>query len=152
MAWTFSLSAECGTHKESAALLARHFDAFTVQLANGSRHQCRTGIGEEAGAWWASVCPERVSRSGIRDENDATQMTEIGLALYEHLRSAPQVYRYAVVGVEADGFCSIEDLGDQILGVDGLVVTDTIWQRLGSPATFLPFSAGYCWRPFVRAT
>lgn len=154
MAWIFSLAAECGPEKPGAEAFAQHFERLSI-ACDGAEHICGTQIYEQDGAWWAVVCPNGLSRSGIRNEQDRRQMTMIGLALYERLRSSPP-YRYAIVGVEVDGFCSFDDLDDDLLNLartmyEGLVITNSIWQRLRCSDIFVPFTAGYRWRPFVEA-
>jgi hypothetical protein len=154
MAWLFSLAAECGPEKSGAEAFAQHFKRLSVSC-DGTEHICGTQIYEEDGAWWVVVGPNGVSRSGIRNDEDRRQMTKIGLALYERLRSAPP-YRYAIVGIEADGFSSFDDLDDALVdpaknSYDGLVIADSIWQRLRCPGIFVPFTAGYRWRPFSGA-
>jgi len=93
-----------------------------------------------------------VSRSGIRNEQDARQISEIALALYDRLRTAPP-YRYALIGVEVDEFRRFGELDDDVVKLDfnGLVLADTVWERLGSPGIFVPFVPGYHWRPFTHA-
>jgi hypothetical protein len=152
MAWVFSLSAECGEQKQAAEAVANHFKGLTVTLANGTQFPCRVSTFCHDGDWWAMICPEGVSQSGIRNEHDAIQMTEIGRALYERLRTSP-AYRYALVGVEVDAFRTFSELDDDVIqrAFDGLVLAEVVWQKLGSPAIFAPFSSGYRWRPFRSA-
>lgn len=152
MAWIFSLSAECGTQKGAAEAVAQHFQDLLVTLADGQQHTCKAGAFCDDEGWWACVCPDGVSRSGIRHKQDAEQMTEIGFALYERLRSSPP-YRYALVGVEVDGFRYFRELEQDIMDNDftGLVLADPIWQKFGSPSVFIRFAPGYHWRPFVQA-
>jgi hypothetical protein len=152
MAWIFSLSAECGPDKAAAEAFARHFHGLIVTLADGARYPCGAGTFESGEAWWACVIPEGVTRSGIGDEEDRRILTGIGVALYEKLREAPP-YRYALVGVEVDSFRSFNELDDDVVKLDfsGLVLADAVWQHLGSPEIFVPFTPGYRWRPFIQA-
>jgi hypothetical protein len=152
MAWLYSLSAECGTQKESAEAVARHFHDFTVALTDGSRFPCEVEVGHIGSAWWAAVYPEGVSRSGVANEKHARELTEVGFILYERLRSAPS-FRFALVGVEVYDFKTFEEIDDDLVNWDwsGVVLADAIWQRLGSPTIYVPFAPGYRWRPFVQA-
>lgn len=152
MAWIFSLSAECGPQKETAEAVARHFDGLTVTLADESHFRCGAGIFHDGENWWAWAIPDGVTRSGIQDEKDGRQLTEIGLALYSHLRSAPP-FRYALVGVEVDEFRCFNELDGDIVTLDfnGLVLSEAVWQHLGSPSIFVPFEPGFRWRPFTHA-
>ena len=152
MAWLFSLSAECGLQKEAAEQFAAHFQRLTVMLADGSRFPCQVDTFHDGEGWCARICPDGVSRSGIRHEQDARQMTEIGSALYERLRSAPP-FRFAMVGVEVDGFRTFSELDADVVDCDsfeGLVLGEPGWRLLGAPSVFVPFAPGYWWRPFVR--
>jgi hypothetical protein len=153
MAWIFSLSAECGPQKETAEAVANHFKGLIVTLADGSQFPCGAGVSYHGESWWAIVCPDGVSTSGIRHDQDQRQMTEIGFMLYERLRTAPP-YRYALVGVEAaETRDSLQELGDdlEICDWSGLVLADSVWKNFGSPSRFVPFVHGYHWRPFVEA-
>lgn len=151
-AWIFSVSAECGDSKSAAEALARHFEGHTVKISTGQEFLCGVRVWQEQGAWWASASPEGVSRIGFFNESEAAKCTAVGFGLYDRLRTAP-AYRYALVGVEVDGFRSYEELGPDVVILDfsGLVVADAVWQHLGSPSVFVPFSPGYRWRPFVIA-
>jgi hypothetical protein len=76
-------------------------------------------------------------------------MTHAGLLLYEKLRHAPP-YRFAQVGVEAFDFRDLEDLAEIISSpaLNGLVLSEPLWQMLGGPARFVPFAPGYRWIPY----
>jgi hypothetical protein len=152
MAWIFSLSAECGHDKHEAEAVAKHFDGYIAVLDDGSRYQCSSGVSDIDGAWWAVCCPDGVRRTGVSSADDALVMTAVGLLLYDHLKTSPS-YRYAIVGVEVDGFREYNELDSDVTELDfsGLVLSDAIWRRLGAPDIFVPFVWGYHWRPFVRA-
>lgn len=152
MAWLYSLSAECGTQKDAAEAVARHFHGFTVALTDGSRFPCQAEIGQADGAWWAVVSPTGVSRGGIGRPSRLRELTDVGFVLYERLRSAPP-FRFALVGVEVYGFIRFEQLDDDLVNSDysGVVLADAVWQRLGSPSIFVLFASGYHWRPFIQA-
>jgi len=152
MAWLFSLSAECGTQKKAAESVAAHFHGITCTLADGSCFLCGADIFHDGEGWWARVCLDGVSSSGIRHAQDAREMTEIGFALYARLRGAPP-FRFAMVGVEVDGFRYFRELDDDVVTCDfnGLVLADSLWQQLGSSSIFVPFAPGYRWRPFIEA-
>src|SRR5205823_3796650 len=123
MALLFSLSAECGAKQESAELVASHFEGCSVIVADGAAFPCNPYVWTVENAWWASVFLDGVTKSGIRDERDARELTEIGFQLYDRLRSAPS-FRYALVGVEVDEFRYFEELDDDVVNLDfnGLVL------------------------------
>jgi hypothetical protein len=152
MAWVFSLSAECGELKNAAEAVAAHFQGLTVKISDGSQFICEASTFFSEDGWWVCVCPDGVSRSGIRNEQDTRQMPEIGFALYERLRTAP-CYRYALVGVEVDEFRSFSELEEDVstFEFEGLVLAETVWERFGSLTDFVPFAPGYRWRQFFQA-
>jgi len=152
MAWIFSLSVECGQDQREAESVAKHFDGYVVVINNGSQYPCSSEVSEIDGAWWAVCCPAGVSRTGIGSDEDERIMTALGSALYDRLKSSPP-YRYALVGVEVDGFRKYDEIDNDDIDLDfsGLVLSDAVWERLGAPDVFVPFVSGYYWRPFVRA-
>lgn len=148
MTWTFSLSAECG-NKLAAEQFSNHFDRVSWVLSSGKSSQCSTGIFQDTEEnWWCRVSPTTASEVGIDTPETAYQMTELGISLYQHLRSAPP-FRYALVGVEVDEFRTYgELLEESVLVFPGLVLAEKIWQLVGSPAAFRSFSQGYVWKPY----
>jgi hypothetical protein len=78
-------------------------------------------------------------------------MTAVGHQLYEQLRSAPPVYRYALVGVETHEFREFEELSDDddLTVFPGLVLADAVWLELARPPGFDTFSPGYRWIPYL---
>src|SRR5262245_5827915 len=93
VAWIFALWAQT----DDAAAFAAHFDGATFTLADGTTTTCEAQVFGRA-VW---VVPSNVSRSGVRHDADAIQLTELGQHLYEQLRRAPR-YEFALVGVEVD--------------------------------------------------
>jgi hypothetical protein len=131
VAWIFGLSAECGAEEVPAAALAGHFGAWPAGV-----------WADSAANWWCSVAPGGLSRVGIGSEADASAMTSAGEALYERLRSAPAVYRNALVGVEVDGFRSYDELvtDEDLTRFPGLVLSVDTWVACGRPPGFVPFA------------
>ena len=76
-------------------------------------------------------------------------MTELGILLYQRLRFAP-TFRYALVGVEVDEFRTYRELLEEspAPALPGLVLAETLWQRIGASTAFRPFSSGYVWKPY----
>lgn len=152
MAWIFSLSAECGSNREDAERFSQHFNQITWVLSSGFESKCSTDIFQDSeDNWWSRVCPSDVSKVGVATANDAYQMTEIGILLYQILQSAPS-FRYAIVGIEVDEFRTYSELltVDNKLDVSfsGLVLAETLWQLAGCPAGFRFFAPGYVWKPY----
>jgi hypothetical protein len=76
-------------------------------------------------------------------------MTELGILLYQRLRSAP-TFRYALAGVEVDEFRTYHELLEESPAptFPGLVLAEAVWQRMGAPPTFRSFCLGYVWKPY----
>jgi hypothetical protein len=151
MAWIFSLSAECGAEQAIAQQFTHYFDNLSWMLSNGSQIQCRAALFQDIEEnWWCRVCPSGVSEVGIDTPETVYLMTELGILLYQRLRSAP-TFRYALVGVEVDEFRTYSELLEESLGgpaFPGLVLAKTVWQAIGASSTFRPFSSGYVWKPY----
>jgi len=119
-------------------------------LSNGRPCQCRTAIFQDIEAnWWCRVCPNNISEVGIDAPESAYLMTELGILLYQHLRSAPS-FRYALVGVEVDEFRTYSELLEENsdLPIPGLVLAVEVGRKMGMSPAFRPFSAGYVWQPY----
>jgi hypothetical protein len=150
MAWTFTLSAECGVEQAGAEQFAQHFHEISWILSNGKQSQCRTSIFQDIEEnWWCRVCPSDISKIGTDTPESAYLMTELGILLYQRLQSAPP-FRYALVGVEVDEFRTYSELIEESSNVafPGLVLAETVWQAIGSSSAFRPFSPGYVWKPY----
>lgn len=152
MALLFELASECGGRREDAEVFARHFEGFEWALSDGSEGRCGvTLLGDVDGNWWCFVYSTGVSTSGVVNEGEARRMSELGGLLYGRLMTAPP-FRYARVGVEVEVFATISELlsadGEYHLPEHGVVLAQEVWELLGRPPGFTPFSEGYCWRPY----
>jgi hypothetical protein len=150
MAWVFSLSAECGPTKAVASLFAQQFQQVTWNLSDGSQIQCRSTVFQDADAnWWCRVIPSGVSQIGIEAPGSAYLMTELGILLYQQLRSI-ESYRYALVGVEVDEFRTYDELMGETpdFQIPGLVISTQLWRGLGAPQSFKSFSPNYLWQTY----
>ena len=150
MAWIFGLSAECGSDAATAMQFAQHFEGVTWVLSNSHQCHCRTDIFQDIEEnWWCRVYPNSISEVGIDTAESAYLMTELGILLYQHLRSAPP-FRYALVGVEVDEFRIYRELLEEPFGlsIPGLVLAVEVGQALGVTSIFRSFSTGYVWQPY----
>lgn len=87
-------------------------------------------------------------QTGIDSPFNAYLMTHLGLAFYQRLKTAPS-FRYALVGVEVDEFRTYNELlEEEDLDFPGLVLSESLWQEMGSSPVFQPFSSGYVWKPY----
>jgi len=68
--------------------------------------------------------------------------------LYEALKSAPSVYRYALAGVEVSEFRYYSELVEDLptLNLPGLVISTKLNKGLTG---YKEFSPGYVWQPYV---
>jgi hypothetical protein len=150
MAWIFSLSAECGTDQTTAERFSQHFNQVTWVLSNGDQIHCHASIFQDMEEnWWCRVSPSEISKIGIDTPETAHLTTELGILLYQQLRTAPQ-FRYALVGLEIDEFRTYSELLEDPSAVNfpGLVLAQTLWQSLGASSSFRPFSPAYVWKPY----
>ncbi len=150
MAWVFSLSAECGTEQSQAEQFANHFRDLTWTIHRGIESQCQADIfADMEGNWWCRVCPSGLSEIGIDAPDSAYLMTELGILLYQRLRSAP-AFRYGIVGVEVDEFRTYSELIEDgtVASLPGVTINQDIWQLLGSPSRLRSFAPGYLWNPY----
>jgi hypothetical protein len=150
MAWTFSLSAECGAEQIAAEQFAQYFDGLSWLLSNGTQSQCHTAVFQDIeGNWWCQARPTGISEVGIDRSDIAYQMTELGILLYQRLQSAPP-FRYALAGVEVDEFRTYSELISEatVPSFPGLVLAETVWRSLGASTLFRPFSSGYVWQSY----
>ncbi|WP_017663620.1 hypothetical protein [Baaleninema simplex] len=78
-------------------------------------------------------------------------MTEIGFLLYRHLKKSPS-FRYALVGVEVDAFRFYHELiprnGKADVDLNGLVISEKIYEDANKPLGFVPFKTEYFWKPY----
>ena len=151
MAWIFELSVECGPSQSSARAVADHFGSWPSDVRQGGGFTGSVLVdGTRCDPWWVHVVPDGVGRSGVTSAEVAVAMTAVGYRLYDHLRSAASVYRYALVGVEVEEFRQYEELCDEpdLRIFPGLVLADSLWRTLGRPAGFEAFAPGYLWLPY----
>jgi hypothetical protein len=148
MAWLYSLAVECGD-EAAVRSCAEHFASEDAMPIDVSVVQS-----SDDGAWWTLIVPTNESTSGVHSDEIARSLTAAGEAVLDRLRSAP-LFRFAVIGVEAQEAIALADF-DPALGAeptlaerfDGLVVSDALHERLGTPASFEPFAPGYRWIPY----
>jgi hypothetical protein len=151
MAWIFSLSAECGSDRQSANEFAQHFAAVSWTLSNNLICQCHTDTFQDIEEnWWCRILPNNLSEVGINSPESAYLMTELGILLYQALRFAP-AFRYALVGVEIDEFRTYSELTEELsnLSIPGLVVSKTMTEGLNLLPAFRSFSSSCVWQPYA---
>ncbi len=142
--------AECGLDETNAKQFAQHFEGITWMLSNGQQCQCRADVFQDLEEnWWCRVCPKNISEVGIDAPASAYLMTELGILLYQHLRSAPP-FHYALAGVEVDEFRTYSELREESSNVSmpGLVLAIEVGEGLRISSVFRLFSPGCIWQPY----
>lgn len=161
MGWFFTLSAELSSNQTDAKNFAEHFNHFSLVLSDGQQFFCQAGCHQEAGGkspnWWCIVCPTKADGKDINVLKDWQEMNELAPLLYGRLQLAPS-FRYAIVGIEVDEYVTYDELLSDapIEELDntssGLVVSEELWRKLGSPHGLVSFRLGYLWIPFRPLT
>jgi hypothetical protein len=149
MVWIFSLAAECGTETAATAFAAYFADQAGSSASDRPFPTTPSLFQDLDDNWWCRVVPDGLSQIGVDAPDAAYQMTELGIALYQKLRSAP-AFRYAIVGVEVDEFRTYGELCEEAsLGeFKGLVLSEAIHPAVADRSAFRPFSPGYLWVPY----
>lgn len=110
MTHTYSLSIEC-EYKSHTEVLSNYFSKLPYILSIGTWK-------DKEGNFWCVIVP------------DTTTYTEEKLTpiLYEYLKSAPCVYRYAIIGLEVDEFREFSELikEDSLSIFSGLVIKERL--------------------------
>lgn len=147
----FSLSVECGTEQSQVEKFAEHFRDLRWTIGNEIESQCQVDIfiNDVDGNWGCRVCPSGLNEIDVDAPESAYLMTELGILLYQRLRSAPY-FRYGMVGIELDRFSTYNELIDDptVASLPGIVVSEDIWQLLDAPSALRNFAMGYFWKPY----
>lgn len=97
------------------------------------------------------ITVDGISRVGIRSKADAEEMTSIGFEFYNLLMDAPE-YRYALAGLEVDGWRWMSDLEEEpndLFIASGVVIRKDIYAKIGSPGEMFEFTSNYVWTPYT---
>jgi hypothetical protein len=104
------------------------------------------------------VASSELSRSGVRELQDAVEATESGLRLYHHLQHGPP-FRFARVAWEAENvpMAELRDYtedcmpGEKLLRIE-CAMDDALYRDIGSPSNCYPFRDGYRWTRYSGET
>lgn len=154
----FGLWAEC-ENEASLNKLKAHFDDLHHTLLTGRTITFRAGI-ENSSVRGLCVGSMQLQQNGRGIENlkDALEVTEAGIVLYHHLKTAPD-FRFVHIDWNAEGTTS-EDLsgcvetmsdGKRWLNVE-CALNDDLYKQLGSPVSLRQFREGYWWREYRGET
>lgn len=97
------------------------------------------------------ITVDGISKSGIMSQKDAEEMTRVGHEFYRLLKEAP-TFSYALTGVEVEHWRTLDELKSDpsdLLGINGLVIQEDMYARLGAPENLPPFRPGYVWNPYL---
>lgn len=100
------------------------------------------------------ITVDGISRSGITSKEDASILTEIGFAFYKLLENAPD-FRYALIGVEVDGWRSFDELVEfpnDFDGLKGFVINKAMYNQIHSTVKMKDFKNKYLWIPYEGET
>jgi hypothetical protein len=154
MALIFSLSAECGLSHQDAETFRDHFQNLLLTLADGKEVRCSSSrcFQNCDRNWWTIVIPDGMIIGGKDTDLTLVQKeraSEVGFLLYDHLKSAP-FFRYAMVGLEVDGFVEESEFQTTDLQrYDGVVLSKEFYERIDCQNGFEKFTADYYWRPYL---
>ena len=149
MAWIFDLAAEFGRNQSVADKFRSYFSTQKIFLCDGQYHQCHAQLIEMYGSIWCVVVPDDLSRSGVQSVEDQKLLSDAGIKLYDLLKETTG-FRYACVGIEADGIGSFEEVREGLARSDtpGLVIAEGVFsgvKPMTPPEVFIP---GYLWWPY----
>jgi hypothetical protein len=158
MAIIFELWGECAD-PEQTKRLAAHFHELRHTLLNGHTITWSAEVDlPPSSPSGVRVRSPDLSCSHVRNLQDAVEVTEAGLRLYVHLKTAPE-FRFARVAWEAESipmaelrdYLTVQENGDCFLNLE-CVVDDALYKSLGSPRFYRPFREGYWWYPYRGET
>lgn len=145
MAQIFSLWIEVEKKSEREALM-EYFDKRKISV---------NGKGYTISAYKSGmITVDGISESGITSQSDAEEMTSLGKTFYALLKNAPN-FRYAMTGVEVDGFAEIDELIDDpefYLKYKGFVINEQLYRTINGKREMTAFSEGYLWTPYEGET
>ena len=102
MAWIYQLWVESD---QNGNAIRDHFLSYKAIELENKTYKINAS---QSGVNGSMISVDGISRSGINSVEDAKEMTKIGFNLYTMLKTAP-LFRYAVAGVEVDGWIEMED-------------------------------------------
>ncbi len=143
MAWIFQLWIESDENGEE---IRNYFLSKNELITNRKKYKIEAYQSGETGSM---VTVNGISLIGIQSKNDAEEMTEIGFKFYDFLKNAPN-FRYALVGVEVDGWREVEELlenPNEII-MKGFVISEKFYQQIKCTVKMKIFKNDYLWLPY----
>ncbi|NEO85667.1 MAG: hypothetical protein F6J87_15665 [Spirulina sp. SIO3F2] len=156
MPWEFGLSIECAS-KKAAESMSAYFQGNNPLSSDDKifdLHIYTYGIGKAPiHCWWCVVSVKDGQTNDFFNSSDCPQTaTDLVLQLYQRLAKAPRLFRYALAGTETSEFRGYDEFvkmeQDEIALFPGLVMSEALYWRLGTPPDFIAFCPGYIWKPY----
>lgn len=176
MAWIWHLSVSLPGEREARDFVER-LDKAPFRVPHAGHVELQTSVEQVQSGWEVHVLPyvdpespDGVSHGGpwhlnghgsARTPEEVADIDAASAVLYDRLRNAPSLYRFALVGFEVGDWRSAGGLLDDLSpgglyhqhrswGLqtwDGLVVHQDLWRAAWSPGGFEHFSGEYMWTP-----
>jgi len=123
-----------------------YFSSKTIN-ANNRNYKINAYQSGETGSM---ITVDEISRYGIRSNEEALEMTQIGFEFYKHLRKAPN-FRYALTGIEVDGWREINELYESPNDIElmkGFVINKKLYELIKCSVKMKTFRENYLWIPY----
>ena len=111
-------------------------------------------IASQSGNTGSMITIDGISGCGIQSKEDALLMSKIGFAFYKLLKNAPD-FRYALTGVEVDGWREFDELVEFPNDFDdlkGFVMNKAMYKQINSTVKMIDFKNKYLWIPYEGET
>lgn len=137
--------------EENGLKIRDYFSAKNKIVVNQKHYKIKTWSSGKTGSM---ITVDGISNIGIQSTSEAKEMTEIGFQFYALLKNAPD-FRYALTGVEVDGWLEMEDLHkkpNSIETISGLVINKKIYEQIKCTSKMEAFKENYLWIPYTGET
>ena len=136
-----------------------HFEGFEVELSNNSKGTFSIATEKEEvpdstkSIWWIHIYSNEF-RSGVDTPEIDLLLSELGWALYKHLKAAPY-FRFALVGLEVTMAFSFKDFPSllnnpsNVSEYQGLVLSNQQVLGTKSENLFTSFTEEHQWIPYA---
>ncbi|WP_109830289.1 hypothetical protein [Reichenbachiella versicolor] len=145
MALIFSIYIETGNLEQTRVIEQCFLNHGSINW-NGKEYQLQSFTATDG----CAITPNGTSTTGIDTKEQCIEMSELGLKLYDILKSAPD-FRFALVGVEVDDFVEFNDLiNEPEINLDrtGLVINRLIKHSSELYSNYEQFNETHYWTPY----
>lgn len=154
MALVFQMLVECENERDTERQKS-HFEGLSFTLLTGREVFWTTEVEtHSSGTFIITVWSEQLGLYGVRTVEDAVIMSECGVRLYHHLRSAPK-FLFARVAVESN--ITSSQIADYLLAqpggfhtchLNGCVLHEKLTRRFEPLSFFREFRPSYVWNGY----